>query len=94
MSTPNTLDTTLPLRPREVAQEAVQPKEEKDIEAQPREKKDIAAKWDDYFGTNDNDLDKWKQLCRDLGYRSESFTSKRQCRRVRRAPLIPRLLYR
>lgn len=84
MSTPNTLDTTLPLRPREVAQEAVQPKEEKDI----------AAKWDDYFGSNDNDLDKWKQLCRDLGYRSESFTSKRQCRRVRGAPLIPRLLYR
>lgn len=83
MSTPNPLHMNLPLRPRDVAQESVQPKEEEDMESQPREKKDIAAKWDDYFGTNDNNLDKWKQLCRDLGKPSESFTSKRQCRRVR-----------
>lgn len=93
MSTPDSLHTNLPLRPREVAQEPVQPKEEKDIEEQPREKKNIAAKWDDYFGTNDNNLDKWKQLCRDLGKPSESFTSKRQCRKVRGASLIPKLSY-
>lgn len=59
--------TTLPLRPRG---------------AQPSKGKAIAAKWYDYFGTNDNDLAKWKQLCSDLGKPSDTFTSKTQCRKV------------
>lgn len=77
MSTENPLQTTLPLRPRGVAQEPVQPEEEQTI----------AAMWYDYFGKNDNDLAKWKQLCRDLGKPSESFTSKTQCRKVRGSPV-------
>ncbi|KAK7741091.1 hypothetical protein SLS63_000644 [Diaporthe eres] len=59
--------TTLPLRPRG---------------AQPGKGKAIAAKWYDYFGTNDNDLAKWKQLCSDLGKPSDTFTSKTQCRKA------------
>lgn len=67
MPPPN--QTTLPLRPRGVAE-------------QPSKGKGIAAKWYDYFGTNDNDLTKWKQLCSDLGKPSDTFTSKTQCRKV------------
>lgn len=78
MSAQHPLQTTLPLRPRSVSQGPVQPKK----------KKDIVAKWDAYFGTNQEDLAKWKQLCRDLGKPSESFTSKNQCRKVRGAPLL------
>lgn len=77
MSAQNPLQTTLPIRARGVPQTPVQPQEE------PRQKKDIAGQWDEYFGRNQNDLAKWKQLCRDLGKPSETFTSKTQCQKVR-----------
>lgn len=75
-NSPGTLQMTLPLRPRGVAQRPEKPSKDKGI----------AAKWYDYFGTNDNDLAKWKQLCSDLGKPSDTFTSKTQCRKVS-APL-------
>ncbi|KAG6362134.1 hypothetical protein INS49_010363 [Diaporthe citri] len=74
MLTPATLQTTLPLRPRGVAQGPVQPSKVKGI----------AAKWHDYISKSDNDLDKWKQLCSDLGKPSDTFTSKTQCRKALR----------
>lgn len=79
MSTQNSLQTTLPLRPRGVAQRPEQPKD----------KKNIAAKWDEYFGKNDNNLAMWQKLCRDLGKSTETLTSKTKCRKVREPPLIP-----
>lgn len=73
MSTQNPVQATLPMRPRGKAQGA----------ARPIREKGIVAEWDDYFGKNDNDLAKWKQLCRDLGKPADTFTSKTQCRKVR-----------
>lgn len=81
MSSPNPVQMTLPLRPRGVVQSPVQP----------RKAKNIKAKWVDYFGTNDNDLAKWKQLCSDLGKPSDTFTSKTQCRKVTEPPFDSQL---
>lgn len=73
MSTQNPLHMTLPIRCRAAAQGPVHI----------NEKNDIVEKWDEYFGKNDDDLSKWKKLCRELGKPSETFTSKTQCRKVR-----------
>lgn len=54
---------------------------------QPKKKEKVNEKievlWESYFGPNDNNLAKWKQLCCDLGKPGETYTSKTQCRKVR-----------
>lgn len=72
MSTQNPLHTTLPIRSRGAAQRP----------APSNKEKAVVGKWNNYFGKNDDDLSKWKELCRDLGKPSETFTSKTQCRKV------------
>ncbi|KAK2610446.1 hypothetical protein N8I77_003874 [Diaporthe amygdali] len=55
---------------------------------QPKKKEKVNEKievlWESYFGPNDNNLAKWKQLCRDLGKPGETYTSKTQCRKALR----------
>ena len=50
-------------------------------------KKDVQAEWNQYFGTNDNDLAKWQQLGRDLGIAEEALTSKTRIRKVSTATM-------
>lgn len=45
-------------------------------------KENIQEKWDQYFGTDDNDLARWQQLGRDLGIPEEKLISKTQTRKV------------
>lgn len=47
-------------------------------------KKNVRAEWDRYFGTNDNNFEKWQLLGRDLGIPEENLRSKTQIRKVSR----------
>lgn len=46
------------------------------------DKKNVQKRWEEYFGTNDNNLVKWQQLGRDLGIPEQELTSKTQIRKV------------
>ncbi|ROW18259.1 hypothetical protein VPNG_00135 [Cytospora leucostoma] len=46
------------------------------------DKKKIQEEWDQYFGTNDNDLASWQRLGRDLGIPEAKLTSKTQIRKA------------
>lgn len=46
------------------------------------DKKKVQKDWEKYFGTNDNNLERWQQLGRDLDIPEERLTSKTQIRKV------------
>ncbi|KAL1883198.1 hypothetical protein Daus18300_000256 [Diaporthe australafricana] len=77
MPTQDSSHTSLPIRVRGVAQRPRQPKKK-----EKKANKDLVAKWNDYFGQNDNNLAKWQQLCCDLGKPGETLTSKTKCRKA------------
>ncbi|ROW01679.1 hypothetical protein VSDG_02055 [Cytospora chrysosperma] len=72
----------LPIRVRHETEHPSMTKTKTKTKKKKGAKKDVQKRWEEYFGTNDNDLAKWQQLGRDLGIPEQELTSKTQIRKA------------